>query len=388
MVDISFFKKLSPSGIFELWKKGGQSIVGIDIGASSVKAVQLRKERERAVLETYGELQAAHYGNGAEGQAAHLATDKAAELLTDLLNEANITARDAVVAIPLRSSFVTLVRFPVMSEAELERAVPIEARRYIPLPMSEVVMDWWRVPEILHIASVAGREAPSAGADTALQSPIQDTPDHEEIILVAIHKNVIEKYRELFGKLRINVRAFEIGAFSTVRAAIRRDTAPLLILDLGSQTTKIVMVDKGVVRAAHSTDRGMQDLTLALTRSLNIDFARAEAMKRELGLSALPEHREMTSIMEPLVDAIFADASRVALDYRRRHNRFMERVLLSGGGALLGGIIERAVERFGVEADRVHAFSRVEYPAFMESVLKDIGPTFATAVGLALRELD
>ncbi|MBI2175220.1 MAG: type IV pilus assembly protein PilM [Parcubacteria group bacterium] len=373
MVDISFFKKLSPSGIFELWRGGSQSIVGVDLGSSSFKAVQLRKEREQAVLETYGELSVAPYGEVAQGQSARLPEQKASELLADLIREAKITAKEAVVAIPLRSSFVTLIRLPQMPPGELAKAIPIEARRYIPVPISEVVMDWWSVPPSLHIQGVPKGE--------------EDVAEHEEVILVAIHRDVIEKYRALFGKTGLTVKAFEIEAFSSVRAAIGREINPLLIVDVGALTTKMIMVDKGVVRSAHSIDRGAQDLTLALSRSLGVDFARAETTKRETGLSPLPEHREMTSAMEPMLDAIFAEASRVALDYRRRYGRFMERALLSGGGMLLNGVVEHAVERFGVEVERVHAFSKVRYPAFLEPVLKDIGPSFAVAIGLALREL-
>lgn len=375
MADVSFFNKLLPSGFFELWKKGDQGIVGIDFGSSSVKAVQLEKKQERAVLKTYGELRTTHYGNAEEGRAVKLTEEKAVELLNDLLREANVTTTQAVMSIPLRSSFVTLITFPPMTDSELAKAVPLEARRYIPVPISEVIIDWWSIPEGLRL-----RSRQEMDTDKELE--------HEEVLLVAIHKDVIEKYRALSQKLGLHVRAFEIEVFSTVRSTVERSADPLLVIDLGASTTKMIMVDRGIIRSTHSIDQGAQDLTLAISRSLGISFSRAEALKKEVGLSPKPEHKETVSIIEPLLDSMFTEASGVALDYRRRYNRFMSRVLLTGGGALLNGVVEQAVRRFGVEAERVHAFSKVQYPAFLEPVLKNVGPSFAVASGLALRELE
>src|SRR3989344_3833390 len=76
----------------------GNSILGIDIGTSSIKAVQLRKEKERAVLETYGEISTGPFANLKVGQAAKLSAEKTAEALRDLIREANIKATSAVVA--------------------------------------------------------------------------------------------------------------------------------------------------------------------------------------------------------------------------------------------------------------------------------------------------
>ena len=327
------------------------------------------------MLKTYGELRTTHYSDADEGRAVRLTEEKAVELLNDLIREANITTKQAVMSIPLRSSFVTLITFPPMTDAELAKAVPLEARRYIPVPISEVVIDWWSVPEGLRLRSRQEMET-------------EKELEHEEVLLVAIHKDVIEKYRALSQKLELQIRAFEIEVFSTVRSVIERSADPLLIVDLGASSTKMIMVDRGIIRSAHSIDQGAQDLTLAISRSSGISFSRAEILKKEIGLSPKPEHKEIAGVIEPLIDSIFTETSRVALDYRRRYNRFMSRVLLTGGGALLDGIVEQAVRQFGVEVERAHAFSKVQYPAFLEPVLKNVGPNFAVASGLALRELE
>lgn len=147
MADLSFFKRLLSEKIPDLWQKKGESILGIDMGSSSIKLVQLRKEKERAVLETYGELSVGNYANVDVGRAAILSMDKTSEMLKDLLVESGAKAKSAVVSISLKSSFVTMMTLPKMSDKELAESVPYEARRYIPIPISEVEMDWWVVPQ-------------------------------------------------------------------------------------------------------------------------------------------------------------------------------------------------------------------------------------------------
>src|SRR3989338_2358779 len=90
------------SSVFGGAKEG--SVLGIDIGASSAKIVQLRASRGTAVLETYGEIALGPYGNVAIGKAVKLAPEKIAESLSDLMREANVTAREGGISIPFSAS--------------------------------------------------------------------------------------------------------------------------------------------------------------------------------------------------------------------------------------------------------------------------------------------
>src|SRR3989344_7908991 len=137
----NFFKSSGVSG------SSGNSVVGVDIGSSSIKVVQLRKEKERAILETYGEIALGPYANQKVGQAVKLTEEKVSEALRDLLREANVKSNKAIFSIPLKSSFVTTIVLPAETRDNLASVVPMEARRYIPIPLSEVVLDWWMIPE-------------------------------------------------------------------------------------------------------------------------------------------------------------------------------------------------------------------------------------------------
>jgi type IV pilus assembly protein PilM len=333
--------------------------------------------KERAILETYGALAVGPYANLKIGQAARLPEAKAVEMIQDLLKESGAKSKNAAVSISLRNTFITTIQLPAAtSKSNLSDVVNIEARRYIPLPISEVVLDWWVIPKAIG-ASEEFKEKESA----------PEKRDMVEILLVAIYKEAIENYKKLMAKAGLNIQLFEIEIFSAIRSSIGREVSPVLLIDFGASSTKMAISDYGVVRLVHTFDRGSQDLTMALSNSLAIDFERAEEMKQEIGFSTKPEHKEIVSIMEPIMQYIFSEASRFIADYRRKHGRPVGRAILMGGGSLIKGLVDVGVRNMGIETVLGDPFSKVEYPAILHAVLRQAGPAFATALGLALRGL-
>lgn len=382
-MNIEVLKRIFSLGKFDFFGKKDESFLGIDIGGSSIKIVQLKKKNEEAVLETYGELSVGPYAGVETGQASHLVEDKAIEMLKDLIKEAGAKARKAAVVVPLRSSFVTVIRLPVPPDGNLDEAISFEARRYIPVPMSEVIFDWWVLPKEFddeESATAAGEEAKSPTGQKIGQPG-------SEVLIAAIHKDIIEKHKKVVASAGLEAVLFEIEIFSGVRSVLGNEIAPVLVIDLGASTTKMIVVDHGIARFAYSLDRGAQDITIALAHSLNVNFSRAEEMKRETGFSSRPEHKETSAVIEPLLDLIFMEAGRTIADYRRRRNRAVDRVILTGGGALLKGIVDFAVNKIGLETVSADPFSKVEHPSFLNPVLKEAGPSFSNALGLALRGL-
>lgn len=370
-MDIQFFKNLSLSKKFGFLTPSSKSVVGIDIGTSSIKIVQLKKEKEQAILETYGALATGPYTGLKVGQATHLSEAKAVEMIQDLFRESGAKAKDVAVSIALRNAFVTTIELPASVKANLNSVINIEARRYIPLPISEVVLDWWIIPRLLD---------DTEGEEAVKKETI-------EVLLAAIYKDAIETYKRFMSKADLTTQMLEIEIFSSIRSCIGRETSSILLMDIGATVTKMAIVDYGVVRLVRTFDKGAQDMTLAIANSMGVDFQRAEEMKQQIGFSTRPEHKEMVSILDPIAQYIFLEAHRFIVDYRRRHNRSIGKVILTGGGSLVKGLVDVAVKSFGVEVVLGEPFSKVGYPAFLHGVLKETGPTFSTALGLALRAL-
>jgi type IV pilus assembly protein PilM len=166
-----------------------------------------------------------------------------------------------------------------------------------------------------------------------------------------------------------------------------QEMAPTLIVDIGASTTKMAIVDRGVMRLSYSVAKGSQDISSSLSKSLNISFSRAEEMKRTIGISEAPEHKEMLSVISPTLEYIFSEANSVIINYQAKNKRVINKVVLTGGGSLMRGMVDFAVKRLNIEVSLSDPFERGAYPAFLQGVLKEAGPSFAVAIGLALRKL-
>jgi type IV pilus assembly protein PilM len=351
------------------------SVVAIDFGSSSAKAIQLRRDKGRIVLETYGEIATGPYVGQSVGQAVNLGLDKMAEVVVDLLRESNVTAKAAALAIPLRSSLLVVLDIPNLSKADLADAVPTEARRFIPVPVSEVFLDWWIIPEREDISP-------------AFTKPAGDKKT-QEVLVAAIHRDTVGLYRELAGKTGLLADTYEIETFSLIRSAMENDLSATAIVDLGAGTTKVAIVDYGVVRVSHTINKGSQDISMALSKSLSVSFEKAEEIKRKVGLvEEVSEEGEARAVISPVVEFIFEEVRRVIAAYQKKQSVAVEKVILSGGGSQLKGIIELAKKSLQMEVVPGRPFDKMETPAFLEKVLTAAGPSFSVAIGLGLRKLE
>lgn len=363
------------AGFFsKLFGKTSESVLGIDIGSSSIKVVQLRKKGGRAVLETYGALALGPYANIEIGRATRLPIEKVIEALKDILREAKTTTKTCGVAIPFSASLMSLIEMPQVGGKELSQMVPIEARKYIPVPISEVALDWSVVPR--------NEEIPLGEERTALNA--RKTID---VLIVAIHNDVLTNYQDIVSKVGLESSFFEIEIFSSMRAVLDQEVAPVLIFDMGAAHTKLYIVERGVVRVSHTINRGSQDVTLALSRSLSMSVADAEELKRSIHLDDPNLDRQTREIIQSTLDYVFAEANRVILNFQRKYSQTLSKVVLIGGGSALGGIDHIAKESFKTETVAGNAFAKIEAPAFLAPMLKKTGPEFSVALGLALRKL-
>jgi type IV pilus assembly protein PilM len=361
---------------------GDESVIGIDIGSSSIKIVQLRASRGVAVLETYGEISLGPYAKQAIGKMVKLSPEQTAEAIIDLMREANVTARSGGVSIPFSSSLVSVLTLPDVDKDALKRIVPIEARKYIPVQISEVTIDWFVIP----------REEGEQSAFDQVQKEVAKGPKTQEVLLVAIQNATLRGYQTLTSTAGVNVGFYEIEIFSVIRSVVDHGVAPILVVDIGAATTKIYIVERGVVRLTHLTTIGGQHMTEVLARSMGWEFEKAERVKRERGLVnsaaySTVENEQIKAALLSTLSRIFSEVNRVLLSYGQRYNKNVARIILTGGGASLPGLSGVAKTSLNVEAQIANPFAHTEAPAFLDTVLRDIGPGFAVSIGLALRKL-
>ncbi len=348
------------------------SVIGLDFGSSSIKVVQIKKKGGRAVLETYGEIALGPYAGTEVGRATNLPAEKIVEATKDLLREANVTTSSGASALPLSASMVSLVEMPVLEESKMKDMVPIEARRYIPIPISEVTLDWWIIPK-----------EEEGGTDTS-----SSASGKTDVLLVAILNEALKKYQTISQDLALQNSFFEIEIFSTVRATLDQGIKPVMVIDFGASSTKLYLVEHGIIKDSHIINRGSQDITLAISQALGIPVQRAEEMKRSVGISADPANKQMGETINLILDTIFSEANRILVSFEKRFNKPVSLVVLSGGGAAMKGFVEASKTHFAVDVVLADPFAKLVTPPFLAPVLKSVGPEFSVAVGIALRKLN
>ncbi len=357
----------------DIFNKKSTSVIGIDIGSSSIKVVQLKKKGDKAVLETYGELALGPYGGVSIGQSTNLPTEKIIQAMNDLLSEKEvaITTRVCGLAIPFKASLLSIIEMPAVGPKELASMIPIEARKYIPVPISDVTIDWSVIPK-----------SENEG-DQNLKS--DKKIKKMDILLVAIHNNIINQYKEVVSKTGLDAKFFEIEVFSSMRAILEGVRGPVMIFDMGASTTKLYLVERGLIHYSHTINRGAQEMTANIARQLNVSIESAEMLKRSVGMGKTEDGADLSETVSIVADTIFAEANRFLLEFQKKRNQNIKSVYLTGGGSALKGFRDLAAQNFKVEVIAGNPFEKIETPAFLENVLKVTGQEFAVAAGAALR---
>lgn len=350
--------------------------VGVDIGTSAIKVVQLEKDNGRAKLITYGALSLGQYKEGGSiGQTTALSAEVLAKALADTLKESNITSKSIVVGIPSVSCIIFILQLPAaIDENALSSVIPTESKKFIPVPIEDVSLDWYVIPR-REESGVASRVLAESGGEAKIS-----------VLVVATLNETLAKYSEVLQKTNLPMDSLEIEVFSHIRSVLTRELFPVLVVDIGASKTKLTIVEHGIVETFRLVNRGGQDMTNSIMHSLEVTFEKAESIKKEFGILSSPEHPTVPDLIKTHLVEIFQEANTNMLAYEKRYNKNIGKIIFTGGGAMTKGLIEYAAQSFSAELVIADPFSKIESPLFLQGVLKTTGPEFSVALGLALKK--
>lgn len=341
-----------------------KSFLGIDIGVFLVKAIELSQWGGGIALKNYSQIKtSALYQKPFkvfEKGTFLLSTPDVSKIIVALLEEAKIKTKEVTFTIPDFSSFLTSFELPPMPEEEIPEAVNFEARRHIPVPVSEVVLDWFLT-----------------------ESKIRAKERKLKILLVAVPNEVVERYQKIAQASRLELKYLEVEIFSLIRALVRDQKEAICLLEIGAQSTTVNVVDEGILKLSHSFDIAGNELTHTIGKCLAVDSSRAEFLKKKGGL----ESEEMKEILLPLINFIIIEMERIFKDFSRTQAKEIQKIIIAGGSANLPGLSQYLSSHFKKQAVIANPFSNISYPSILEKKLKKIGPSSAVAVGAALRGL-
>lgn len=336
-------------------------IVGIDVGASSIKVVELEQTTKALMLRTYGELQLGPYAEKDLGEAVTLEEEKLTEALVDVIREASVNAKDGVLSIPLSLSFVTIVPVSLKEGETLESKVRVEARKYIPVPLTDIMLDWTQLHEY------GDRHARV-----------------HEVLLAAIQNDAFSRYQSLMNSVQMVSQPSEIEVFSTIRSIFGTQDTTLAVIDLGAETSKLFIVREGSLERIHRVYDGGATCTKRIAHLLSVTFEEAENLKRSYTPDSEHAH-DIQKAFRSSVERSAQEFKQVISQYEARIGEPLGRIAVTGGVASFPGTEKYLSDIFARDVVRAKPFAKIAYPAFMEDTLDEIGVSFSTALGAALR---
>jgi type IV pilus assembly protein PilM len=346
-----------------------QTVVGIDVGSSSIKVVQLEEQKGVLTLTTYGEIQLGPYAQKDIGQSVVLTAKQEQEALVDVLRESAVIAKNAVFAMPLSSSFVTNTLIEADPKADISALVRVEARKVIPISLSEVTLDWAEM-ELEETEKLKDKEGMK-----------------REVLIAAIQNSALERFKTLMQFAGLLVPPTEIECFSVIRSLHTEDNEDMAIIDIGATSTKLYVAKKGLLMRMHRIRVGGATATNRIASVLNIGFEDAEIKKREVKKTDT-DYGDIKRAHDTSFDRAFKELSQVLQEYEEKNNVKLKSVYLAGGATLFPGIEIVLRDALNRDVVRTNAFAKVSYPAFMQDTIKDIAPSFTVALGAALRAFE
>lgn len=336
------------------------SAFGLDIGASSIKVMQVRKGGSSVNLEAIGVGP-----NSAKGILSESPADlkNFSDAVMKVIKLAKISSKDVNIALPESQVFTKILEMPVMNEKELMTALKYEMEQYIPLPLDQVQTDW----EILD-------------TDPNLKT--------RRVLIVAAPIKLVQKYEYVMDVLGLNPVGIE-----TEILAVQRSLTPLLgnqssnmIIHMGATKTNIAIVKNGTLLMVFSVDKGGIAITKAVSIDLGMDIAQAEEYKKAYGLTEQAFEGKVGKSLLPILDSILGDVRKALLLFKEKGGEEqINQIILSGGSSQLPGIGIYFANQLGIQVVLGNAFQLYGVKNIPQEILAD-SQSFNVVTGLALKE--
>ena len=356
---------------FSLPNFGSKSIVGLDIGSSTVKAVEISPKGKGGDFEL-SHLGVARLEPEAIVQGAFLNSGAIADAIREAVENGKIRTKHVAAAVCGHSVIVKKVNLPAMTRDELDEQIRWEAEQYIPFDVNEVNLDF----QILET---------------------EDGEGQMEVLLVAAKKDLIDDYVQVITEAGLIPAAIDVAAFAVENAfEANYDVNPeevVALVNIGAQVVNINVMTGGAPAFTRDITTAGNQYTEEIQKALSINFEEAERIK--LGENASHDSQEVVpqeveQAMRSVTDTLIGEISR-SLDFyaATTADSRIEKVLLSGGGAKVSGFASAFQERTGLPVESLNPLARMvpsskHDPEFLE----EIAPALGVGVGLAMRRVD
>ncbi|MFA5109320.1 MAG: type IV pilus assembly protein PilM [Patescibacteria group bacterium] len=344
---------------------GGDNLfLGIDIGDSSLKLTELRKKNRRIYLSNYAFSENVSEVNFMKVDDVNYL----ARAINKVRTEAGITSRKVTASLPTFAVFSSIINIANTDKKGMAAAVSEEAKKVIPLPLEEMTLDWKIIPD------VAGKE---------------QTKGNTRVFLTGSPKKLVRKYIDIFKAAKLDLVSLETETFSLVRSLIGDDKSNVMIVEIGANSTDLSIVKESIPVLNRSLVVCASSVTRVLSEKLGLSYAQAEQFKFDLSVTLNSDSREeLPALLAKTLEPIVTEIQYMLNFFRSQNGEEVEKIVLSGGGALLLNLADYLSKRLNLKVFVGDPWNRITYPAELKPVLSEVGPRLAVAIGLAMREME
>ncbi len=345
--------------MFSLRNKG---LVGIDIGSTSIKLVQLKETKSGYELVKIGMAPLP-----AEAIVDNALMDIASIVgaVKDLIKSLNVKVKHVACSISGNSVIIRNISFPLMSSQELEEQINWEAEQYIPFDINDVNIDF-------HILG-----------------PDELDPQKMNVILVASKKDIIKDYVTLFDDAGITLTVLDVDAFAVQNAfELNYELSPdevIALADMGDATMNLNIIRNGASLFTRDIQFGGNQYTEKIRKKLSIKFEEAEQLKFT---DRVNEDESLQGIILQCNEALAMELYR-SMDFYSANAGMdkITRLYVSGGCCKTPFLLDAIRNKLDIPVEIIDPFLKISWPEkqFDAAYIKDMGPHVAVAVGLAMR---
>jgi type IV pilus assembly protein PilM len=340
--------------------------VGLDIGSSSVKLVQLREKKGGYALQAFGsaKLPPETIVDGALMNSAAVV-----QAIQDLVAEYKVKARDVAIGVRGHSVIIKKISLPKMTQEELDESIQWEAEQYIPFDVKDV------------------------NIDTQILSPQGDAAGQMDVLLVAAKKDMINDYTAVCAEAGLSATVVDVDAFAVQNAyEVSYEMAPgetVVLINVGAAVTNINILANGTTTFTRDVTMGGNSFTEEIQKQLNISYEEAETLKvGGQGETDAVVPQEVERVIQGVAEQLAGEIQR-SLDFyaATAADHRISRVFLSGGTARIPALFKVIEQRAAVPVEVLNPFKAIEIDnrKFDPMIITQAAAGAAVAVGLALR---
>lgn len=331
----------------------------LDIGTTAVRLVQLSTTGGQKALIKYAYVALNSKISMSESKTDQ---DKLAQAIKQLVGQANVSTRSVAVGIPSNRVFTTVADVDRLPANELAKAIRYQADSLIPTPLAESKVDWVLLGD----------------------SPVDKTK--QEILLSSVPNKFVEDRLDMLESIGLDVIAFEPDNLAMARALAAPDDNAQLLLDVGYQSTDLVVVLNGKAHLTRSIPTGVEAIVRSASQNLSVDAKQAEEFVFKFGMSKEKLEGQVFQAINGTIDILTTEIEKSIKFFQSRYQGVkIEHIMVTGGASVIPEFPLYIANKYGINVEIGNAWQNVLYNRDRQSALSAVSNQFGVAVGLAER---